>query len=843
MKKFCLIIILFFNIVPIWKNGNLYFLQLGTIKAQTTTVITPGTVFGNASNLLNFCNNLPNHNNFQNNICCSGTGVVSHNLSTGAITHSYLNQNAGTIVTALGTTLPPTAPPPPPDEFPSTPLPPDPEIPDIIPFDITTLWPLPGGSGNEGVPPTIPVCTEEMLWPQMLYEFSEAEGPAFMYPQLFMNTPNLPCTNNILMGGNIINFPPDIANSIGQYNFEDNCINAIKLNNATNDVFNRMVRYDVMKITKILDANDPTYCRATMGSRLIFQNQRGIYKFVCLLKFGSASFDLVGEIPTGEFVLAKENIPANLTGIIFTLPPTSITPAQSGNSVLGVNSSNALSCQTLDCAKVANGTATIDNCGACTGGTTGTQPCSQTPSNTNYYTTLNNDTTKYYKNDTIYVPQRNVQIKLTIHKVGGTLAATDLIWKRKDTTKCTNVIECFVMPNTLGVTVIRVDSGTSLLIKNPLAIYKVPTLYFKRGLNYVGEYGFDDSAQWHPLILNNPRYASGTIKKTYGQDANYHVPWMSLLDNQTVTIRDSIANLSSEAKKDKNGYVEFRQSIVSNNKIIMYGSNNPKFYYSSLNKVNSFNIHARKWAEKIDSLRKIGNFNNSVSNIYAITNNGDTIGQMKLTCDIPTPKKIVFVYVNTGNGYRNISKQLFLDSLNKNTHNQILRKWVLDPAFSSNGRDTINLTHEFNQNTAKFMNGDTLIKQQYINQYYLNHKNYDIKTDLNSGVSVNTDDSNKIHVVFIFNYSILVNGAGTIAIAQVGGFTSLWWSTATYKEIGHEMGHILKLKHTDSQAGVLGLPAPGYRIPAGTTNNLMEPDKLIPDPAEMFYFAQWVDCY
>lgn len=497
----------------------------------------------------------------------------------------------------------------------------------------------------------------------------------------------------------------------------------------------------------------------------------------------------------------------------------------------------------IDCNSTINGTATLDQCYRCVGGTTGLTPC--TPPPPRYFITVNNDTARYYDNDTIFIPQRNVQTKLTLRKEGGTIAPTDLIWKRNDTIKCNTIVQCFVSSNPLGVTTIKVDSGTiKTLIKNPLAIYKVPTLYYKIGGNYKGEYGFDDSAHLHPLILNNTRYAAGTIKKTYGQDVNYRVPWLSLLDHQTITIKDSLANFSEWAKKDKSGSVEFKASSNSNNKILMHGVNNPKFYYSSLNVNNTFNVYAEKWISKVDSLRKSGNFTNIVANIHAITNTGDTIGQMKLTCDTAINKKVVFVYVNIGTGYNSRSKQSILDSLNTNTHNQILRKWSIDNLNSTGGKDTIDLTNEYNLDPSKFMKSDTLFKTKFIHDYYLNHKGIDMVTDVNGGYStIQTDDESKVHYVFIFNYSISATDNGVIGIAQEGGYLSLFWVAANYKDIGHEMGHLLKLKHTFSSVST-SLPAPGYNIlPKGVTKNLMDYPVVSPDPTEMFYFAQWVDCY
>jgi hypothetical protein len=857
MKKITFLIIMVFNIFPILKNNCISFFHTITINAQVTTMITPGTVFGNATQLQAYLYSLPNlsASDFRHNPCCSGTKVQSFNLNTGEIKYTYLYQNAATIAEGMGTTMPST-----PQPLPQVQAPPDEydqsdgeslydlsEPPEIEPIDPSQLFPTSMSGGSEAPDPTIPTC--ENLYSIFLttFSFSEGEAQSNMYPQSFINPPSLPCSNNFLLGSNIITFPPGIASSIGQYNFENNFINAIKLNNATNDVFNKMVRYDVLKTTTTIDANDPSFCTPVVGYKYTLLNQRGTYKFVCYSKLAyGVGTDVVGEISADESILVKEDLPADLPGVIFTLPPSSITPAQVGNSVLSVGAGNTLNCQPLDCAKVPNGTASIDNCGACRGGTTGVAPCSQTQSNTTYYTTLNNDTTKYYNNDTIYVPQRNANVKLTIHKKDGTIAPTDLVWKRLgqiDTTKCSNIIECFVTSNTLGVTVVRVDSTTQVLIKNPLAVYKVPTLYFKRGNNYDGEYGFDDSTHQYLNMRNETKFKKGYEVRAIMGDPNYFVPWLSLVHNKpAISIKDSLGNFSAWAKKDKNGYVEFKAQI-SNVTI-----NSPKHYYTTFNS-NSLSLSANEWCITQNNLRLNGVSDSLIRWVYAITNTGDTIGKLNISCAKLQRKKIQFIYVKIGTaGYDSsiLSRVGMINKLSNHSHNQIFREWELVTPYS----DTLDLNAEFLSNPQDFGYDSVDVITKKLKNFYLAHKGINLSTINQTSNNGNATTNKWIRYAFILPVELrkdsITPGGVHIPLSWVngefnlGGTYGAFYKTASLRTVIHELGHSLNNNHTFPETDKYGTYHPNFLIPEKTTRNFMDYFMQGETTANMFFYAQWI---
>jgi hypothetical protein len=441
------------------------------------------------------------------------------------------------------------------------------------------------------------------------------------------------------------------------------------------------------------------------------------------------------------------------------------------------------------------------------------------------------DTTKYYEGDTIYLMQQTKPATLVIYRENGTVSTTDLAWKRNDTSKCGGIISCEYNISNVGIIQEKVDSANSkLLTKNPIKVYKKPIVYFRIGTNYNGEYGFDDSSQTHPTIRNNIRYKAGTEMRKIETDTAYVVPWMGLLDKQGATIKLEKKWITHAAGKDKNFEVIFKQS---SSKIKLNGSASTlKLNYQQLISLDTINIHAEQWESNYDNLKTIGS-------IHVLTKMGDTIGKLNLSCGKQIKKKIVLVYVNTGTGFRNdINRNTIIHYLNNNSQNQIFRKWVIDSANSVNGMDTLDLKNEFLANNAAFMDEDSLIHPRNMETFYRNHKGVDILYGVNQNPgTANSNDSAKVHYVFIMNYQLpFINGGVTLGVTTPGGYKSIIWANGNLQTIAHEMGHILKLRH------VFGVNS--FLIPQGTTKNFMDyAPPGGPDLTEMFYFAQWVDTY
>ncbi len=846
MKKFSLIIILFFNILPMWKNEEVTFLQVSTIQAQASQATAlPQLLAYLRSTDLPYPNNRYNYSINGNAIQrVDLQNTTTNNIDFVSTADYRNNSDFNQYLTSHNVVLPPAS-----NEYPN----PDGDVDwNQVKHDIDMLrfeqrmeafaniqwW---GNVAGQEPINNIPPCEETMYNISFFEDFYEGKmAPPYVSNPLSLGSTNLPCSNQFLLGGNIIHFNSSQLANISNYNFSENSLNAVTFNNG--HIYKRAIVYDVIE-NKIEYDGYSTYCPDDyINYEYNLRNKRGSYNYVCFPNLSGLSSVEAKLAPTGEDFY--KNVPDNLAGYSFTLPDSCIVPAQPGYSVIGTNSSNGNSCQTLDCAKVPNGSASIDNCGACTGGTTNATPCSQTPSNTSYYTTLNNDTTKYYNNDTIYVPQRNVDVKLTIHKVDGSLAPTDLIWKRKDTTKCNNVIECFVSSNTLGVTVIRVDSTTKVLIKNPLAIYKVPTLYFKRGNNYNGEYGFDDVTHQYLNMRNDTKFTKGYEVKPIMSDPNYFVPWLSLLHNQpAVSIKDSLANFSAWAKKDKNGYVEFKAQI--NNITI----SSAKQYYSTFNQ-NTLTLGATQWCVTQDNLRKIGLYDSLIRSVYAVTNTGDTVGKLNISCAKPIKKKIEFIYVNIGTGYdSSVLKRVGMKNyLNENSQNQIFREWELVTPYS----DTLDLSGEFIANPQNFSYDSVDVINKILKNYYLAHKGINlsfINQQLGYGTSTGSD---WIRFAFILPVeyrqdSITPTGVHiplgwTNGAFNVGGTYGAFYKTASLRTVTHELGHGLNNDHTFPET-LNGIYYPNFLIPKSTTRNFMDYFVQGGTTANMFFYAQWILTY
>lgn len=425
------------------------------------------------------------------------------------------------------------------------------------------------------------------------------------------------------------------------------------------------------------------------------------------------------------------------------------------------------------------------------GGGTGNGNPPPPPPTPRYYIILNDKDSiplHYLSQDTIFIQQQDRPQKLTIKKIDGT--AIDFVnilkWKYPDTLKATANINCTISASSLIQTHINVDSLNTYIMQVYIKVYKKPTFYFLIGNNYKGEYGFDDSAHLHSVITNNPNFSAGTQIKNYAP--NYRVPWMSLLHTQpTVTIRDSIVDLTEAAKRDRLGFLDLKCNKAS--KVKFNGSNNLRLFYKDLQAVNPLSVYAEELSSNTESLRLAKNFTNIIAGTHAVTSSSDTIGKLNLSCAKPAKKWLVIVKVNTGNGYNPIDKQKIVDSLNSFSQNQYFREWEINQPNSINGKDTLDLITEFNAHNgvdSVFFKSDTLLKSNYIDKFYENHKGISMRDIiLATGASptnnvAGLDDTSKIHFVFVFNYSIKTTDNGTLGITLPAGYKSLIFVDCIY---------------------------------------------------------------
>jgi hypothetical protein len=470
----------------------------------------------------------------------------------------------------------------------------------------------------------------------------------------------------------------------------------------------------------------------------------------------------------------------------------------------------------VDCAGVPYGTAYINNCGNCVGGNTGVPD--YCPTSSSFYITLNNYTTRYYKGDTIYAPEQSSYIKLTLHDANNpTVNTTDLTWyKNGSSTACHNVDNC-LFSGSRSVSDIVIDSATQNITVNYLVVYTRPIIYFRRGSSYNGEYGFDDYDSTFSHLRDSARYRIGYEVRRIGSDSSYKVPWMSLLDKQSATINiRKVWPDSAWVVKDVNSSVTFKP----NNPFIKV--NNSPFVqvkYTSLNTFNTIDVYAEQWQTNNDSVRYTKKLAPIVKDVYAVTDNLDTLGKLHLSCAKPSMKNVVLVYVNVGTGYDSttLSKSSVLDYLNNNSHNQLMRQWQLKTSYP----DTLNLTSEYSLYPSTFTNKDSIL--YYFKKYYKAHTGYDID---HINVFQLPRGNKKVHFYFFSKLTI----SGVYAVTELGYYTGSIFYNAGIKTVPHEFGHVLNLGHTFE---------PPLNVTQNSTTNYMDSRRASFDGRRWFAFYQW----
>lgn len=451
-----------------------------------------------------------------------------------------------------------------------------------------------------------------------------------------------------------------------------------------------------------------------------------------------------------------------------------------------------------------------------------------TPQGPKYYITVGTLPDKYYDTDSIFVMSSRDTALLVLRNENAPYVAqqTDMNWKQNNVAFAFNTI--YAKPAaSIGQSTIRVDSAEiKTLIQNPYEVYNRPTIIFERGIPYDGEYGFDDSSHKHASITSVAKYLPGT-ETTIINGSSYVVPWMSLLDGQQVTIRVTKQNLSPKAAKDPG----FRVALVpSSASIKLNGQSQLILDYNALNNLNTLDVYSNQWNQSADSLKIVGT-------IYAVTSGRDTIGKLNISCAKPFKKKVKFIYVNTGTGFLNTgihSRDSILNQLNLHSHNQLMRQWVLDTSFSHINLDTMDLTAEYLADTAKFHNPDVIITA--VKQMFYAKKSMFI-SDFNQDLE-GPSDPRKVHIVFVFNYPANGNTSG---ITDLGGVVGCFFSTSDKETFSHELGHILKLRHTFPDTSPSGAIIPNYNIPKYSTQNIMDYGLTNTSIKNMFTFFQWVD--
>jgi hypothetical protein len=347
MKKFSLIIILFFNILPMWKNEEVIFLQVCTIQGQASQAMALPQLVAYLRSI-----DFPYPNNrYAYNVV--GNAVSRVDLTTnivGLVHPADYNNNTGfnQYLASHNVILPPAS-----NEYPDPS--PDGDVDwnqvkhdlDILKFETRMqmfaeiVW-FNGIAGNEPQNPP-PPCEESMYNISPLDDdFYEGKAVPFInQASISLAPPNNPCSNNFLIGGNIIHFNTTQLANISNYNFFDNKLHSVDM---LGNRHYRAVNYDVIESKTQYDSYS-SYCPDDhYDSTYMLLNKRGSYQFIC---FDNLPVEGLRQ-ETYTTVSFFKDVPINEAGISFTIPDSAIVPAQQGDIVLGLDSSNAFSCQSMD---------------------------------------------------------------------------------------------------------------------------------------------------------------------------------------------------------------------------------------------------------------------------------------------------------------------------------------------------------------------------------------------------------------------------------------------------------------------------------------------------------------
>jgi hypothetical protein len=410
-----------------------------------------------------------------------------------------------------------------------------------------------------------------------------------------------------------------------------------------------------------------------------------------------------------------------------------------------------------------------------------------------YYFTTASDTSRYFYSSQLYRIVQNKSVYLKIHKKQDTLALSKLYWKIDKKKLCTGIDSCKVDLSKSGSVSVEIYDDKGLLTKMSVEIYRKPVVVFEANSNFKGEYGFDDGHRFSPLKTDYENL------KLNGND--YFVSYLTLLDQQTVTLKLDINSLSSDAQKDKNFKVTFKStdssSITINNRTSIVMS------YNQLKATPQITIKSSQFVS----------FNyNSPESIQAFDQNGDLIGKLRVLCNVASEKQVVFIYVNHGNGYPTIPRADLFSFVNTKSHNQFFRKWI--PLANATYVDTLNLKKAYSNNASAFTSGSKILDS--LKYHYLKSLKINYLTNA--------------YYFFITTINATSSSGGKLGgVAQTRGALGVIFDGGALEEAAHELGHNLSLEHPFDPA-----VAPRV-IPQGTTKNFMD---YIQRGRNMFFIYQ-----
>lgn len=448
-----------------------------------------------------------------------------------------------------------------------------------------------------------------------------------------------------------------------------------------------------------------------------------------------------------------------------------------------------------------------------------------------YYVTVDGKPEKYYDRSTFnFAKKSRGKARFTLGVLGGSLSEPGLRWKVNGVVKTSfnNDKEMWLPLDTKATYNVEVwEESIRKYIGFTVTVFGNPSVFFHRKNNYAGEYGFDNFGYIHDSLKNH--YQTILV-----DSQDYHVPWVSLLDGQTATIKIT-STITAEAASDTSTWVEFRPS--ASGKIKINGDIIPvRKRGSELATFNSINIEANE----LDPIWT----NYKQDSIIVISNTGDTVGKLMVSCQKPIQKKVAFIYVNSGSGYRrSISKDSLLEQLNARSHNQIFKKYVL----RNDLPDTLNVTGQYIADSA-YANSHI---QVWLNLKYKAAYFPSIISigDLNlphpdSSIYFAPTNPNRTYLYYITDINISANTLGeTRPSSSISTIVLCGLANTRYRIMettSHEMGHAIGLEHTFYDP----LEPPTYFCPhiaKYSLTNFMDYGRDGLDPEkDCFYYYQWL---
>ncbi len=366
MKKIIAIVIIFFSIMPQYKNGQLSFFQISETKGQSNGTALP--VLANyLVNKLNIDANLltagPANCNCIHESGGNGTGIKIHYIS------EY--QQNSTFKTWVNTNYPNYLPL---DEHPdkgngnengdeqneneddlgSTWL--LDEMRDNSNNYITAMDLFYLGFGYEGSGPNTqtPNCDPALGNTSEELEYLQSEGRRTQdYSGSFGYT-QLNCPEKFLIGNKIISFTGGLQNGISSYHYSGSTLIAVTYNGKK---YYNVVDYKFTN-KKIRTIYPDNYCPEFNVEYVAVDNATTTYKFICTENLDAllqGSIDGIyngikaypSRLPNGGTTITYINIPDNLQDVSFTIPAADVTTAIAGNIVRGRTSAGVEYCEEI----------------------------------------------------------------------------------------------------------------------------------------------------------------------------------------------------------------------------------------------------------------------------------------------------------------------------------------------------------------------------------------------------------------------------------------------------------------------------------------------------------------